>query len=117
MLIRTLGPQNLHVSALGLGCMGMSDFYGATDDAESIATIHAALEAGITLFDSGDFYGMGQNELLLRDALAATELVLAKQDLASIEQAVPLHAATGDRYHQQGMAGLDSERKNERESS
>lgn len=64
-----LGPQQLHVSALGLGCMGMSDMYGAADATESIATIHAALEAGITLLDTGDFYGMGHNELLIRDAL------------------------------------------------
>jgi aryl-alcohol dehydrogenase-like predicted oxidoreductase len=65
---RTLG--GLEVSALGLGCMGMSDLYGPADRAESIATIHAALEAGITLLDSGDFYGMGHNELLLREALS-----------------------------------------------
>ena len=69
MKTRLLGPQGLRVSALGLGCMGMSDLYGAADEAESIATIHAALEAGVTLFDTGDFYGMGHNELLLRDAL------------------------------------------------
>jgi aryl-alcohol dehydrogenase-like predicted oxidoreductase len=54
---------------LGLGCMGMSGMYGAADRAESIATIHAALAAGITLLDTGDFYGMGHNELLIRDAL------------------------------------------------
>ncbi len=57
------------MSALGLGCMGMSDAYGPADEAESIATVHAALEAGITLIDTGDFYGMGHNELLLREAL------------------------------------------------
>ncbi len=54
---------------LGLGCMGMSDFYGPADRAESLATIHAALEAGITLLDTGDFYGMGHNELLIGEAL------------------------------------------------
>ncbi|WP_406077088.1 aldo/keto reductase [Micromonospora sp. NBC_00858] len=66
---RTLGTTGPAVSALGLGLMGMSDLYGAADEAESIATIHAALDAGITLLDTGDFYGMGHNELLLRDAL------------------------------------------------
>jgi aryl-alcohol dehydrogenase-like predicted oxidoreductase len=66
---RTLGTSGPTVSALGLGMMGMSDFYGPADEAESIATVHAALDAGITLLDTGDFYGMGHNELLLRDAL------------------------------------------------
>ena len=66
----TLGRGGPEVSALGLGCMSMSGTYGPTDDAESIATVHAALEAGITLIDTGDFYGMGHNELLVREALA-----------------------------------------------
>ncbi|TNH25423.1 aldo/keto reductase [Micromonospora orduensis] len=66
---RTLGTTGPTVSALGLGLMGMSDLYGAAEEAESIATIHAALDAGITLLDTGDFYGMGHNEMLLRDAL------------------------------------------------
>jgi aryl-alcohol dehydrogenase-like predicted oxidoreductase len=61
------------VSALGLGCMGMSGMYGAADRAESIATIHAALDAGITLLDTGDFYGMGHNELLIHEALAGRD--------------------------------------------
>ncbi|MDL2357772.1 MAG: aldo/keto reductase [Pseudomonadota bacterium] len=65
-----LGSTGPRVAQLGLGCMGMSDLYGPADRGESIATIHAALEAGITLLDTGDFYGMGHNELLLRDALA-----------------------------------------------
>jgi aryl-alcohol dehydrogenase-like predicted oxidoreductase len=56
-------------SAIGLGLMGMSDMYGPTDRAESIATVHAALDAGITLLDTGDFYGMGHNEMLLGEAL------------------------------------------------
>jgi aryl-alcohol dehydrogenase-like predicted oxidoreductase len=66
---RKLGSTGPTVSALGLGCMGMSDFYGPTDRSESIATIHAALDAGITLLDTGDFYGMGHNEMLIGEAL------------------------------------------------
>ena len=58
------------MSAVALGCIGMSGRYGPADRAESIATIHAALDAGITLLDTGDFYGMGHNELLIREALA-----------------------------------------------
>ncbi|WP_439380221.1 aldo/keto reductase [Amycolatopsis lexingtonensis] len=69
MNTRTLGRTGPAVSALGLGLMGMSDLYGPADEAESVATIHAALDAGVTLLDTGDFYGMGHNELLLRDAL------------------------------------------------
>jgi aryl-alcohol dehydrogenase-like predicted oxidoreductase len=71
MHTRTLGQHGPALSLIGLGCMGMSDFYGPADRAESIATIHAALEAGITLLDTGDFYGMGRNELLLGEALKA----------------------------------------------
>ena len=69
MQTRMLGTNGPTVAALGLGCMGMSDLYGPADEAESIATIHAALDAGISLLDTGDFYGMGHNELLIRDAL------------------------------------------------
>ncbi len=65
----TLGRGGPEVSRVGLGLMGMSGIYGPADDAESKATIRAALDAGITLLDTGDFYGMGHNELLLRDAL------------------------------------------------
>jgi aryl-alcohol dehydrogenase-like predicted oxidoreductase len=70
MEYRKLGATGPKVSVIGLGCMGMSDFYGPADRGESIATIHAALDAGITLLDTGDFYGVGHNELLIRDALS-----------------------------------------------
>jgi aryl-alcohol dehydrogenase-like predicted oxidoreductase len=66
---RQLGASGPKVSAIGLGCMGMSGAYGPSDRAESIATIHAALDAGVTLIDTGDFYGMGHNELLIAEAL------------------------------------------------
>jgi aryl-alcohol dehydrogenase-like predicted oxidoreductase len=66
---RKLGRTGPETSAFGLGCMGMSDMYGPTDRAESIATIHAAMEAGVTLLDTGDFYGMGHNEMLIAEAL------------------------------------------------
>ena len=67
---RTLGTNGPTISAIGLGCMGMSpDLYGAADEAESIATIHAAIDAGVTLLDTGDFYGMGHNEMLIGRAL------------------------------------------------
>jgi len=69
MQTRTLGSTGPAVSALGLGAMGMSGAYGTADRAESIATVHAALEAGVTLIDTGDFYAMGHNELLLAEAL------------------------------------------------
>ena len=69
MQTRTLSTNGPIVSALGLGLMGMSDLYGTADEQESIATIHAALDAGITLLDTGDFYGMGHNELLINKAL------------------------------------------------
>jgi len=66
---RQLGATGPRTSALGLGCMGMSGMYGPADRAESIATTHAALDAGITLLDTGDFYGMGHNEMLIGEAL------------------------------------------------
>jgi len=69
MKVRRLGSVGPEVSALGLGCMGMSDFYGYADERESLATIHDAMDAGITLLDTGDFYGAGHNELLIREAM------------------------------------------------
>ncbi|HWW32093.1 MAG TPA: aldo/keto reductase, partial [Steroidobacteraceae bacterium] len=69
MQTRTLGPQGPTVSALGLGCMGMSEFYGPHDDTESIGTLHHALDRGVTLFDTADVYGPYTNEELLGRAL------------------------------------------------
>ena len=66
---RELGATGLKVFPMALGCMGMSVMYGAADDDESIATIHAALDAGVTLLDTGDFYGAGHNEILIGRAL------------------------------------------------
>lgn len=65
-----LGATGPEVAAIGLGCMGMSEGHGSVDDAESVATIRAALDAGVTFLNTGDFYGSGHNELLLREALA-----------------------------------------------
>src|SRR5215217_7290707 len=76
---RTLGAQGLEVSELGLGCMGMSEFYGTTDEDESIATIHRALELSITFLDTADRYGPLANERLVGKAVAhrRDEVVLA----------------------------------------
>ena len=67
---RSIGKTGLSVSALGLGCMGMSEFYGAHDDAVSTATIHRAIDLGVNFFDTADMYGVGHNENLLGKAIA-----------------------------------------------
>jgi len=69
MKTRTLGRHGLTVSALGLGCMGMSDFYGGRDEAEAVATIHRAIDLGVTLLDTADMYGVGRNEELVGRAI------------------------------------------------
>lgn len=85
MRTRTLGTTGPQVSALGLGCMGMSALYGEADRAESIATIHAALEAGVTLLDTGDFYAMGHNEMLIGEALRTAPAARREQALTSVK--------------------------------
>ncbi|WTJ96750.1 aldo/keto reductase [Streptomyces sp. NBC_01537] len=82
---RTLGTTGPAVAALGLGCMGMSALYGDADRAESIATIHAALDAGIALLDTGDFYAMGHNELLIGEALRAATPANREKALTSVK--------------------------------
>jgi aryl-alcohol dehydrogenase-like predicted oxidoreductase len=79
MKTRALGAQGLTVSAIGLGCMGMSEFYGGRDDEESVATIHRALDLGVTLLDTADVYGPRTNEELVGRAIAGRrdEVVLA----------------------------------------
>jgi Predicted oxidoreductases (related to aryl-alcohol dehydrogenases) len=79
MQTRELGRSGLFVSALGLGCMGMSDFYGTGEEAESIATIHRAIELGVTFLDTADIYGLGRNEELVGKAIKdrRDEVVLA----------------------------------------
>jgi aryl-alcohol dehydrogenase-like predicted oxidoreductase len=69
MQMHQLGKTGPEVAAIGLGCMGMSGMYGPSNRTESIATIHAALDAGINLLDTGDFYGMGHNEMLIGEAI------------------------------------------------
>ncbi|MFE6172036.1 aldo/keto reductase [Streptomyces sp. NPDC056464] len=85
MQTRTLGTTGPQVSALGLGCMGMSALYGDADRTESIATVHAALEAGVTLLDTGDFYAMGHNEMLIGEALRTAPAALREQALVSVK--------------------------------
>ncbi|MFB3431955.1 MAG: aldo/keto reductase [Phycisphaerales bacterium] len=87
-----LGASNLYVSALGLGCMGMSDFYGEPDDLESMATIDEAIDRGVNFFDTADVYGLGANEQLLADGLTAVE----REDIVIATKFGLVRSADGD---------------------
>jgi aryl-alcohol dehydrogenase-like predicted oxidoreductase len=105
MLKRRLGSSGPEVSAIGLGCMGMSGAYGPADRAESIATIRAALDAGIDLIDTGDFYGMGHNEMLIREALDG-------HDRASVRISVKFGSMRGPSGPPLGVDGRPRATKN-----
>src|SRR5690242_17271827 len=100
---RKLGRQGLEVSALGLGCMGMSESYGAADETESVATIHRAIELGVTLFDTAEVYGFFRNEDLLGRALRGRR------------QAVVIATKFGWRIEDRKVVGLDSRPEHVRE--
>jgi len=105
MHTRKLGTAGPTVSALGLGAMGMSGAYGPADRDESIATVHAALDAGVTLMDTGDFYGMGHNELLLAEALRG-------RDRGSYQLSVKFGMRRGPGGEYGGMDGRPESVKN-----
>ena len=89
---RRLGGQGLEVGAIGLGCMGMSDFYGPRDEAEAIATIHRALELGVTMLDTSDVYGPHTNEELVGKAIRGRrrESVVVATKFGIVRGSVPL---------------------------
>ena len=96
MKFRTLGPKGPRVSALGLGCMGMSEFYGAHDDVESIKVIHRALDAGLNFLDTADIYGPHTNEVLVGKAIHARrdEVFLATNSASCATPRIPPSAVS-----------------------
>ena len=114
-----LGSQGLNVSRQGLGCMGMSEFYGAGDDSESIATIHRALELGVTLLDTADMYGPFTNEELVGRAIAGRrdEVVLATKFgiMRNRDDPTPARDQRPSRVRQAGLRGLAAPARHRRD--
>jgi aryl-alcohol dehydrogenase-like predicted oxidoreductase len=109
MVKRRLGATGPEVSAVGLGCMAMSNAYGPADESEAVATVRAALDSGVTLVDTGDSLVGARTLQRLTESLAALELALADADLVAIEQAIRPGEVHGSRYAEAQMAHLDSE--------
>jgi hypothetical protein len=108
---RKLGSQGLEVAELGLGCMGMSDFYGKADEAESVATIHRALELGVTLLDTADMYGFGENERLVGRAIRGRRdrVVLAtKFRILRRKEDSAYRGVSGDRYGNMNFVNIEA---------
>jgi diketogulonate reductase-like aldo/keto reductase len=110
---RVLGQQGLIVSALGLGCMGMSQSYGPADERESIATVHRAIELGMFLLDTANVYGDGHNERLVGRAIADRRdcaVSLSPDDLQRLEVVAPKGAWSGARYATAGQGTYGTSR-------
>jgi aryl-alcohol dehydrogenase-like predicted oxidoreductase len=106
--MRRLGRQGLESSPLGLGCMGMSEFYGAAGEGQAIATIHRALELGVNFLDTADAYGSFTNELPAMKGCTAAQIALAWV-LANGEDIVPIPGTTRVRNLEENVAALDVE--------
>ena len=109
MFTRELGRSGLRVSTMGLGCMGMSEFYGQSDEAQSVATLHHAIDAGITFWDTADMYGSGHNEELIGRAIRGRrdEVVLATKCFAPMGPALVTLDDIGDPHRLRLTASVD----------
>lgn len=106
MIDRKLGTSGLTTSAIGLGCMGMSEFYGASNDADSLRTLERALELGVTHFDSANTYGLGHNEELLGRFVAAGRATRRQQVVLATKFGIV--RAAGARYPDACFVGIEN---------